>query len=210
MSMIGKFGEMTWNKAAWVLFPMLAAAWGSWAAVRAESPSQPPAISELREQPDVRVLPARTFKGLDELADASDFAGAIEVTNVTAVKDAKLPSPSGLEVWFGYVEIEAKVLSTAKGAAERGTTITFREDAWFKPGTEELASPEVLPVLQAGKTYLVFLSNGRLVYPGGVYAQHGGKVWFIGQWESSGSRTYPAGLSGMATSSAIELIKGVR
>lgn len=206
MFTIGSFRARIPLVALWILAPIAAFVVGSFVSVRAEGSSQPPPVGDLRSAPDLRVLPGRTFNGLDELASYADFIGVVEVASVQGVKTGDLPSLTGNGPSIGYADVSAKVISVAAGNRKAGEQIAFNEDLWFKPGTTEFASPEVLPVVEPGRRYLVFIREGEVVYPGGLYAEQGGKVWFIGQWSSADSRSYPAGLSGMTVDAAIKLI----
>lgn len=189
-----------------LLVPAAALAAGTFWGVQAQGTDSVPWLGELRSAADVRVLPARTFEDLGSIARYSDEAVLVRIDSLTANKETELLTQSGLQVSIGSAEYSAKVLATT-GSSREGSALRFAQDAWFRPGTDELASPSVLPTLEPGREYLVFLKDGRVVYPGGVYAHAKGRLWYIGHWSDSDSRTYPGPISGLTSESAISLIK---
>lgn len=211
MFTIDSLGRRAASLVVWAIVSFTAIGFGLFisVAVRAQGESSAPAISDLRPAPDVRITPGRHFSSLEEIARYADFVGVVRVESVTPRSTGTLPSLTGLDVSYGRAAVAGEVLSSAGGYAQ-GQHIEFSEDVWYKPGTNALASPEILPVVQPGRAYLLFLRDGQVLYPGGIYGLEGGKVWFIGQWQSSGSRSYPPGLSGMSVEAAIALVKEIR
>lgn len=134
----------------------------------AAAPDPTPAIGELRPAPNMQVAPAARWVDLADMVKDADAVGLIEVTNSVPVKDSqRTDSLTGLAIASGHADVEARVLSTFKGDASQLNRFAF--DAFFQPGSDELAIPGVIPPLESGATYVVFIKDGRLMYPGGTY-----------------------------------------
>lgn len=176
---------------------------------RALSPSEPPsapALGDLRSPPTFEVIPALRFKSFSDLADYADTVAVVRVDEVDAVKDTEVNEDiTGNEAAFGHANVNAAVTEQIKGDSTSAAKFAF--DAFFNPDGQGLAVSASVPPLQAGRTYLVFIHQGRLIYPGGIYALADGKVWYIGWWTGASDRSYPGPLSGLTIPEAAKVIQ---
>jgi hypothetical protein len=164
--------------------------------VLAQQPELAPTLGELRPAPNAIVEPLRHWSSLSDTVVSADAIGLVRVESVAAIKEqARVDDITKLEVANGRADVKATVLATFRGSNVDLAQFAF--DAFFVPGTNELAAPAVQPPLDIGGEYLVFLKGGRIVYPGGTYKVAKGRVWYVGQWSDAGSREYPPGLSGL-------------
>ena len=158
----------------------------------------PPKLGDLREAPQSYVLPAQRWDSFEEFAKAADFVGIVRVEDSEVTKTGGITSSiTGLEMGSGYAEVTATVQRVIKGSEQQGQS--FRHDVFFlpgPPGSLELDSPSFMPPLEVNGEYLVFVKNGSVMWPGGIYAVENGRVWFIGFWTEDDERQYPGPLSG--------------
>ena len=87
----------------------------------------------------------------------------------------------------------------------RGSRALRENNSGFSP--RGLPSRSLACGRGVGRTYFVFLRGGSVVYPGGIYAEADGRVWYIGDWDGPDSRTYAPGLSGLSAMSALAIVK---
>jgi hypothetical protein len=166
----------------------------------------PPPMGDVRHEPNMLTLPARSPLSPAELAKTVDAVGIIHVDGVKGVKDhSRISTTTGIETSWGHADVTATVSVAILGDSNKLSKFAF--DCWFLAGTTELATPVVNPPLEVGADYLVFIQNGKLAYPDGAYRVSGDRVWNIGQWESADSREYPADLSGKTISEAKQVLQ---
>lgn len=169
--------------------------------VGAQQSNQPPSLGDLRSAPNINVLSALRWSSFEEFLAAADTVSVVRVDNVVPVKETSIREDvTGHDVGLGRADVTASVLDTFKG--ETSSAESFAFDAFFLPNSEELAIPTIAPPLESGKMYLVFLKDGRLLYPGGTYQLAGGKLWYIGRWTGADDRSYPGPISGLSVADA--------
>lgn len=175
-------------------------------AVLAHPEPTPPRLGDLRSAPNIMVAPALRFDSLADIIREADAIGLVHVEDVENVKETtSSPDLVNAEIATGRGDVAATVLDRVKGSEDALSGFAF--DAFFEPGSNRLAVPHIVPPLVQGSTYLVFLKDGRLLYPGGSYRLHDGRLWYIGHWTGADSTTYPAGISGLTPDEAATLIR---
>jgi hypothetical protein len=101
----------------------------------------------------------------------------------------------------------SRIATLKKLKGERSTLESFAFTAAFEPNTNEFAISNIDPPLEVGTEYLVFLDDGKVVFPGGNYRVANGRVWNIGHWLSADARVYPDDLSGLSVAEATREIR---